>query len=138
MVSSDIFMIWVKYLLSIVWGDLGLSILSDALLERAAFPLSRTSKILKIYKKSISKSEKMWNSFRKKWRFPEIFEISRKFEYFNWKSYWKSSKFWKIRKFREIFIFPENFSHFFTFWNGFFTDFQSFWCSGKRKCCSFE
>ena len=36
------------------------------LLERAAFPLSRTSKILKICKKSISKSEKMWNIFPQK------------------------------------------------------------------------
>ena len=28
----------------------------------------------------------------------------------------------------------ENISHFFTFWDGFFMDFQNVWCSVKRTC----
>ena len=31
-------------------------------------------------------------------------------------------------------IFSENISHFFTIWDGFFMDFQNFWCSVKRTC----
>ena len=39
-----------------------------------------------------------------------------------------------VRKFSQHCQNLENISHFFTFWDGFFIDFQNFWCSVKRRC----
>ena len=89
---------------------------------------------MEIHIKSISKSEKMWNIFRKKWIFSEFFEISKILKNVNRIINWnigKNTKFLKIVQKKQNL---ENISHFFTCWDGFFMDFQNCWCSVKRRC----
>ena len=63
--------------------------------------------------------------------FPFFFEISRILKIFNMIFNWNIRNFWKFCKKNKIW---KIFHIFFTFWDGFFMNFNFFWCSVKRRC----
>ena len=61
-------------------------------------------------------------------KFPEISNISIENPIGIFQNFENSGNFGKYS------FFPENISHFFTFGDDFFMNFQIFWCSVKRRC----
>ena len=74
--------------------------------------LKKSENVLKIFWKNVEKCSKLFEQI----------------DFENRENHRNLDKFWK--KYQNL----ENISHFFTFWDGFFIDFQNFWCSGKRRC----
>ena len=88
----------------------------------------------KIWKSIKNPSQKVKNCeiFSRFWRFLLHFQKFRNFEWEILLKFWQ--KCGNYENFGKSACFSGNISHFPTFWDGFFMDFQNFWCSVKRRC----
>ena len=82
--------------------------------------------------KNPSQKVKKCEIFSRFWLFLQNFQNFRIFQLKILLTFFKKNG--NFEKFGKSSFFSENISHFFTFWDGFFMNFQKFWCSVKRRC----